>query len=44
VFALIIFFWAQAVRLPRQGMLDMVERQSLDEKDPDATAAEAAAG
>jgi hypothetical protein len=41
VFALIIFFWAQAVRLPRKDMQDLVERQSLDEKDPDAAAAEA---
>ncbi len=43
VFSLVIFFWAQAVRLPRQEMLDMVERQSLDERDPDAAAAAAAA-
>jgi amino acid transporter len=44
VFALVIFFWAQFSRLPRKEMLDMVERQSLDEHDPDAKAAEAAAG
>jgi hypothetical protein len=43
VFSLVIFFWAQAVRLPRQEMLDLVERQSLDERDPDAQAAAAAA-
>ncbi len=36
VFALIIFFWAHAVRLPREEMLNLVERQSLDEKDPAA--------
>jgi amino acid transporter len=28
VFSLIIFFWAQAVKLPRQEMLDLVARQS----------------
>ena len=43
VFALIIFFWAQAVALPRKDMLDLVERQSLDQADPDAAAAAAAA-
>jgi hypothetical protein len=42
VFALIIFFWAQAVALPQKDMLDLVERQSLDEHDPDAAAAAAA--
>jgi hypothetical protein len=27
-FSLIIFFWAQAAKLPRQEMLDLVARQS----------------
>ncbi len=44
VFALAIFIWAQFVKLSRKDMLDMVERQSLDARDPDAKAAEAAAG
>ncbi|MGB6456219.1 MAG: APC family permease [Streptosporangiaceae bacterium] len=45
VFSLAIFIWAQYVKLPRKDMLDLVERQSLDEHDPDAAAAtEAAAG
>jgi amino acid transporter len=42
VFALVIFFWAQAVRLPRQEMLNLVERQSaehLPEGTPEATPA-----
>jgi amino acid transporter len=28
VFSLVIFYWAQAVRLPREEMLNLVERQS----------------
>jgi len=30
IFALIIFFWAQAVRLPRDEMMNLVERQSSE--------------
>jgi amino acid transporter len=44
VVALGIFIWAQFSKLPRKDMLNMVERQSLDQLDPDAKAAEAAAG
>ena len=36
-FSLIIYFWAQAVRLPRQEMLDLVNRQSGEA--PDASPA-----
>jgi amino acid transporter len=31
VFSLVIYFWAQAVRLPRAEMLNLVERQSGEE-------------
>jgi amino acid transporter len=31
VFSLVIYFWAQAVRLPREEMLNLVERQSGEE-------------
>jgi amino acid transporter len=37
-FALAIFFWAQAVRLPRDEMLNLVERQSLHHEDEIAAA------
>ena len=33
-FALVIFFWAQACRLPRQEMLELVGRQAGTEPDP----------
>jgi amino acid transporter len=36
VFALVIFFWAQAVRLPRSEMLNMVERQAGGEPEAEA--------
>jgi amino acid transporter len=39
VFALIIFFWAQAVRLPRQEMQDLVARQAGEGEPGGATAA-----
>ena len=29
-FSLIIYYWAQAVRLPREEMLDLVNRQAGD--------------
>jgi amino acid transporter len=34
VFALVIYFWAQAVRLPRQEMMDLVNRQAGSKPDP----------
>ena len=33
-FALVIYFWAQAVRLPRDEMLNLVNRQSGTTPDP----------
>jgi hypothetical protein len=30
VFSLVIFYWAQAVRLPRQEVLNLVQRQSAE--------------
>jgi amino acid transporter len=36
VFALLIFFWAQAVRLPRQEMMNLVERQAGGEEEAKA--------
>jgi hypothetical protein len=30
VFSLVIFYWAQATRLPRQEVLDLVSRQSAE--------------
>jgi len=33
-FSLIIYYWAQAVRLPRQEMLDLVNRQSGEAPEP----------
>jgi amino acid transporter len=38
VFSLAIYFWAQAVRLPREEMLNLVERQSGVEPEPTPTA------
>ncbi len=38
VFALIIYFWAQATRLPRQEMQDLVARQSGEHEPGGATA------
>jgi amino acid transporter len=34
VFAIVIYFWAQAVRLPRNEMLELVNRQSGTTPDP----------
>ena len=34
-FSLIIYYWAMAVKLPRQEMLDLVNRQSGEEELPD---------
>jgi hypothetical protein len=34
VFALVIYFWAQAVRLPRGEMLELVSRQAAEPMEP----------
>ena len=35
-FALVIFFWAQATKLPREEMENLVARQAAGSDDPNA--------
>ena len=39
VFSLVIFYWAMATKLPREEMLNLVERQSAEHAEPAAPAA-----
>jgi amino acid transporter len=41
-FSLVIFYWAMATRLPREEMLNLVERQSAEHAEPMAPGASAA--